>query len=165
VLRAFSQVEAAAVIAQAADSPLWSAATVNATLDVDPSIRDAELLAEPAHPHALVYRDRLAVITERLAGALAPKSTLSELHLVRYRAGGQYVDHRDTPLEGGTPRVLSILCYLNDDFQGGATAFPDLDFAFEPVAGTAIVFPPTYLHRAEPIASGEKYVITAWYHV
>jgi hypothetical protein len=28
----------------------------------------------------------------------------------------------------------------------------------------AIVFSPVLMHRAEPVLSGTKYVITAWYH-
>jgi hypothetical protein len=174
-VRAFEPAEASAIVADAANSQLWCDAVVNADLDVDPSVRDAQCLYEPFHqPYARVYRDRiestiarLAAVADKpatLAGALEKPATLAELHVVCYGPGGRYVDHRDTPLEGGTPRVLSMICYLNDDFTGGATTFPEIDLAVKPVAGMAIVFPPTLLHRAEPVVAGEKFVITAWYH-
>jgi predicted 2-oxoglutarate/Fe(II)-dependent dioxygenase YbiX len=54
---------------------------------------------------------------------------------------------------------------LNDDFAGGATAFAQPDIAISPLGGVAVVFSPVLLHRAEPVTSGTKYAITAWYHV
>jgi predicted 2-oxoglutarate/Fe(II)-dependent dioxygenase YbiX len=166
VERAFSAEEAAAAVAAASAAPGWREAGINADLAVDRSIRDAEVLYEDAHPELIGWcRERLFAATSRIATGLAPRTVLAELQIVRYRTGGRYVEHRDTPAPGETPRALSVVCYLNDDFSGGATAFPEREFAFQPWCGMTVIFPPAMLHRAEPVLAGTKYAITAWYHV
>jgi predicted 2-oxoglutarate/Fe(II)-dependent dioxygenase YbiX len=166
VERAFTPAEAAAAVETAAAASNWSAAGINADLTVDRSVRSADVLFEVAHPELIALcRDRIFAATSRLASALAPKTVLAEIQVVRYPAGGRYVDHRDTPAPGATPRALSVVCYLNDDFLGGATSFPEREFAFQPWAGMALVFPPELLHRAEPVVEGTKYAVTAWYHI
>jgi Rps23 Pro-64 3,4-dihydroxylase Tpa1-like proline 4-hydroxylase len=166
VLQAFAAPEAAAIVAAAAASPAWRAAGINADLAIDRSIRNADVLHEEAQRELLGRcRDRLFAATRRLASALAPQTVLAEVQIVRYRAGGKYVEHRDTPALGETPRALSLVCYLNDDFTGGATVFPERDLTLAPSCGMVAVFSPVLLHRAEPVAAGTKFVVTAWYHV
>jgi predicted 2-oxoglutarate/Fe(II)-dependent dioxygenase YbiX len=163
-VRVFAPHEAATIAFTAAVTSGWSPATINADLEVRPPVRDAEVLEEATHRELFAtVRDRLYVATRALAVAFAPATVLAEIQLVRYRPGGRYVDHRDA-LDDAGPRALSIVCYLNDDFDGGATAFADPDLRVEPATGTAIVFAPTLLHRAEPVTRGTKYAITAWYH-
>ena len=85
----------------------------------------------------------------------------SETHFVRYIPGNYYTAHSDTGINR-TDRYFTILCYLNDDFEGGATGFPKLSYSVRPRRGKAIVFPATYVHSAEPVTSGEKYVLVSW---
>jgi predicted 2-oxoglutarate/Fe(II)-dependent dioxygenase YbiX len=171
VTRAFEADEAAAVAAAAARSKSWQDAGINANLDVDRAIRDAEVLFEPtddAEPAERLLiarcRDRLFTATRTIAAAVAPKTVLAEIQIVRYHARGRYVEHRDTPELGATPRALSLVCYLNDDFTGGETVFINPEITIPIVTGTVVAFSPILLHRAEPIITGTKYVITAWYH-
>jgi predicted 2-oxoglutarate/Fe(II)-dependent dioxygenase YbiX len=84
-----------------------------------------------------------------------------DTHLVRYSPGGFYVSHADAGLDLNN-RYFTVLCYLNDSFVGGQTSFPTLSFAFTPQIGKAIVFPATYIHRAEPVLKGRKYVLVSW---
>ena len=164
-LRAFTPAEAAVITSQAAVSPKWFPAVINADLEIDRAIRDAEILFEEVHrPHSDAYRERLAAITRALADSIAPQSTMKEIQLVRYGPGGRYADHRDGPTPGAEGRVLSLVCYLNEHFVGGETTFLELDVSVSPLTGLVIAFPPAYLHRAEPIVEGKKYAITAWYH-
>jgi predicted 2-oxoglutarate/Fe(II)-dependent dioxygenase YbiX len=164
-LRAFTAAECAVIISQATLSPKWFPAVINAALDVDPNIRNAELLFEEVHrPHSDVYRERLAQITGTLAQTVAPNSTMTEVQLVRYGPGGKYLDHRDGPTPGAMQRVLSLVCYLNERFGGGATTFSELGVSVSPLSGVVIAFAPELLHRAEPVTAGRKYVVTAWYH-
>lgn len=81
--------------------------------------------------------------------------------LVRYSPGGHYRAHSDTG-RLTTNRCYTVLCYLNDDFQGGRTQFPSLDYTVTPQCGKAILFPSSYLHRGEPVTSGEKYILVSW---
>lgn len=85
----------------------------------------------------------------------------SETHFVRYSPGNYYRPHSDTGLNR-SDRYFTVICYLNDDFEGGRTSFPQLDYSVIPRTGKAVIFPATYLHCAEPVTSGEKYVLVSW---
>jgi len=82
-------------------------------------------------------------------------------HLLRYEAADHYVPHTDTGL-GFEERYFSLVCYLNDDFEGGRTLFPTLNYAVTPEAGQAILFPSNYLHGSEPVVSGKKFIFVSW---
>jgi len=85
----------------------------------------------------------------------------SGTQLVRYKPGGHYAVHADAGFDLQS-RYFSVLCYLNSDFEGGHTSFPSLNYSVIPESGKAIVFPSQYLHCAEPVTKGEKYVLVAW---
>jgi hypothetical protein len=164
--RAFSASEAAEIVAVAARSTAWHGAGINAKLEVDRSVRDAEVLYEAANPALIGFcRDRLFAATRGVASLVAARTVLAEIQIVRYHIAGRYVEHRDSPAPGATPRALSVVAYLNDDFTGGATAFTEPDIAVSPLSGAVVLFSPVLLHRARPVIAGTKYVITAWYHV
>ena len=84
--------------------------------------------------------------------------------LLRYSGGEQYKFHYD----GGTEskRSISVLIYLNDDYEGGEIEFPNFKTIIKPKAGTLILFPSNYAygHIAHPVTSGTKYVIVTWLH-
>ena len=82
--------------------------------------------------------------------------------IVRYKPGGHYVPHTDAGPDEFENRYFTVLCYLNDDFVGGKTSFPSLNYSATPQAGKAIIFPATYLHCAEPVVSGEKLILLTW---
>jgi predicted 2-oxoglutarate/Fe(II)-dependent dioxygenase YbiX len=166
VTRPFDHAACDEIRAAVAGSNAWRPAEINAGLEVDRTVRDAEVLQETEHPQlGARVRDLLFGATRALAGTLAPRTVLAELQIVRYAPGGNYVEHRDTPSLGATPRALSLVWYLNDDFSGGATAFVDGDVTLQPLTGIVVAFVPTLLHRAEPVSAGTKYAVTAWYHV
>jgi predicted 2-oxoglutarate/Fe(II)-dependent dioxygenase YbiX len=155
--------ESAAFIARA-ERAAWIAATINTDRCIDRSVRDADVLDERAHADLIAdLRELLAEATAELASDLAPGTVLAEVQLVRYRPGGHYLDHRDTPAIGATPRALSLVWYLNDGFTGGETRFVSPDIIVSPVSGVAIAFSPVVMHRAEPIITGTKYAVVAWY--
>ena len=87
--------------------------------------------------------------------------THSGTHLLKYEAADHYQPHRDTGL-GFDARYFSVVCYLNDDFTGGRTLFPTLNYAVTPEAGKAILFPSNYLHGSEPVIKGRKFVLVSW---
>jgi predicted 2-oxoglutarate/Fe(II)-dependent dioxygenase YbiX len=85
----------------------------------------------------------------------------SGTHIVRYSPGGFYVTHADAGLDLMN-RYFTVLCYLNEDFEGGQTSFPSLAWRITPKTGTAVIFPSTYLHRGEPVLTGQKYILVSW---
>lgn len=92
--------------------------------------------------------------------------------ILRYKAGGQYTTHSDAHNwladEHKWCRVLdrdlSILLYINNDFEGGKLVFPNCDFSITPSRGMLVAFPSDwrYLHAALPVRSGTRYAIVSW---
>lgn len=107
------------------------------------------LLARVAHavPERLLDR--------RLAGA-NPR-----LRLYRYGPGEKHGAHWDTVVElpGGVQSLLTLVFYLNDDFEGGATDFPELGRVIVPRRGRALLFQHRILHEATSVLRGEKLVL------
>ncbi|MDH6593202.1 prolyl 4-hydroxylase [Variovorax sp. TBS-050B] len=101
------------------------------------------------------------------------------LQILRYAPGAQYRPHYDyfDPDEPGTPTILkrggqrvgTLVMYLQEPEQGGATTFPDVGLEVAPVRGTGVFFsydepdPATRtLHGGAPVLAGEKWVATKW---
>ena len=53
--------------------------------------------------------------------------------------------------------VLSVVVYLNDDFEGGGTRFEDV--TVKPKAGSAVVFAQDLRHEGLRVKSGVKRVM------
>jgi len=54
---------------------------------------------------------------------------------------------------------LTVLIYLNDDVQGGATRFDEIDEIVKPKAGKMLIFDHPVLHQGDPVLWGVKYVL------
>ena len=92
--------------------------------------------------------------------------------LLRYSGGGFYAPHADADTyirerdswERSLDRDLSLLIYINEDYEGGNINFTNFEYAHKPKAGELIVFPSDqrYLHCAEKVSSGTRYAIVSW---
>ncbi|MEB3213190.1 MAG: 2OG-Fe(II) oxygenase [Leptolyngbyaceae bacterium] len=93
--------------------------------------------------------------------------------ILRYRTHQFYKRHVDNILlssrfqevqQGIPTRDISVVGYLNDDFQGGETYFDRQDVKVSPYAGAVLLFPSyfTHPHQSLPILSGTKYAFTSW---
>jgi predicted 2-oxoglutarate/Fe(II)-dependent dioxygenase YbiX len=95
--------------------------------------------------------------------------------VLSYGIGGHYQPHIDgesiwvTPRgekiwKKSTDRDLSIVYYLNNDFEGGDFVFPELKIRVRPEPGMMICFPSNhhYMHGVEPVVSGKRYSIVSW---
>ena len=74
----------------------------------------------------------------------------------------QHDFHADVTNIESAKRFLSIICYLNDDFDGGETYFPHFGLQVKPKKGTILLFPCTwsYLHKGNPAVNGHaKYIL------
>ena len=74
----------------------------------------------------------------------------------------QHDFHSDVTDMESAKRFLSIICYLNDDFDGGETYFPHFNLQVTPKKGTIVLFPCTwsYLHKGNPSINGHaKYIL------
>ncbi|MEO8388895.1 MAG: 2OG-Fe(II) oxygenase [Polaromonas sp.] len=108
-----------------------------------------------------------------------PQENGEGLQVLRYGPGAEYKPHYDyfDPAEPGTPailqrggqRVATLIMYLHEPEEGGATVFPDIELRVEPRRGNAVFF--SYpqalpssrtLHGGEPVIVGEKWIATKW---
>jgi prolyl 4-hydroxylase len=102
-----------------------------------------------------------------------------DMQIVKYEKDNYYKEHHDSfpfydPdfLSQGGHRVLTTLIYLNDDFEGGETWFPNLSMNISPKRNNAVVFcpldktnkrcHPKALHGGNPVKSGTKYICNIW---
>jgi len=98
-----------------------------------------------------------------------------DLQVVRYEPNGYYNEHHDASCddyEDDNDRILTVLIYLNDGFEGGSTRFPNLDQEFKPPKNGALKFfplqmggskcHPLALHAGMPVLSGEKFIANVW---
>ena len=85
------------------------------------------------------------------------------MRVLKYENSGYLPAHTD---QGVSTRSLSVLIYLNDDYQGGNIVFPNSKVSLKPEAGSMIFFPSNflYVHQIEPVTSGIKYSLPNWYH-
>ncbi|MEM6956847.1 MAG: 2OG-Fe(II) oxygenase [Myxococcota bacterium] len=91
---------------------------------------------------------------QRLVGAN------ERLRIYRYAPGEKHSAHWDTEVElPGRRSRVTLVFYLNDDFEGGHTAFPELGESIAPKRGQALCFQHRVLHTAQPVESGAKFVL------
>jgi prolyl 4-hydroxylase len=121
-------------------------------------------------------------ISERIA--LITKTDIKsqeELQVVKYKTGGFYKPHFDacnkatddcSRLNKGLgPRYITFIIYLNDNFEGGETYFPNIDKYVVPKKGKAAIFYnvdkegevlPKSLHGGLDVKNGEKWIANKW---
>ncbi|HEX4859949.1 MAG TPA: 2OG-Fe(II) oxygenase, partial [Rhizomicrobium sp.] len=67
--------------------------------------------------------------------------------------------HRDNTTKGTAQRRFAVSLNLNEDYEGGALAFPEFGpRRFRPQAGAAVVFSCSLLHQADLVTRGRRYV-------
>ncbi|KAB8029207.1 2OG-Fe(II) oxygenase [Fluviispira multicolorata] len=84
-----------------------------------------------------------------------------DAEVVRYSEGGMFKPHTDAHREN-SHRAFTIIVYLNEDFIGGETYFPNLDYKCIPKSGLVLLFLSNELHSSLPIIEGKKNIIVFW---
>jgi prolyl 4-hydroxylase len=120
-------------------------------------------------------------IMQKLAAACGtPLQNCEFLSMLRYRQGQEYRPHHDylevdendySKVTTCGQRTTTLLTYLNENFDGGETAFPELDISFKGKTGDSLLFAntdengngiPSSLHAGCPVQNGEKWLATLW---
>lgn len=91
---------------------------------------------------------------------------LKPLSLNKYRAGASMGKHTDS-YGADSPATISVVCYLNDDYEGGEIIFQDQNIIIKPNAGDIVIFPskPPFFHQSSKIISGEKYMAPGFWSI
>lgn len=117
----------------------------------------------------------------RIAAAInAPISHQEPTNILHYSPGQEYRPHFDfidpgvahfaRELQTVGQRTVTFLIYLNDDYEGGATTFPRLNWSFKGKTGDALAFwnvtdgspDPRTLHAGTPTTNGIKWLFSKW---
>jgi prolyl 4-hydroxylase len=167
----FSSVECDYLVATAA--PLLRPSTVvdpYTGRDIPHPVRTSSAVGFPF----IAENPAIHALNRRLAAASGTDVRAGEpLQVLRYAPGQQYREHSDA-LPGVAPnqqRVLTALVYLNDDYEGGETAFPAVDLKIRGRAGDGLLFRnaspdgrpnPRALHAGLPVTAGAKLIASRW---
>jgi prolyl 4-hydroxylase len=112
-----------------------------------------------------------------------PFENAEDLQVVRYLPNQYYNEHHDACCDNNDKclefvrksgqRVLTVLIYLNNEFEDGNTYFKNLNLKVKPPTGDAIAFfplakgtnkcHPLALHAGMPVSSGTKWVANLWF--
>jgi len=130
------------------------------------SIRDADTSSFPPLAEDLVVQQINACIA---AASGTDKAWGEPLTILRYQPGQQYRPHHDAG--AGAARQWTALIWLNDEYEGGETDFPDVGVRVRGAVGDLLLFhnvtadgapDPRMMHAGLPVASGVKWMASRW---
>lgn len=111
-------------------------------------------------------------INRRIAGVSGTDYPQGEpLQLLQYQRGDEYRPHLDALPNEKNQRVMTVIMYLTEDYEGGETQFLRTGLSFKGQKGDAILFAntlpngqpdPLSLHCGTPVKSGTKTIATRW---
>jgi prolyl 4-hydroxylase len=144
-----------------------------------------EVMAKPTRTNTaavfnLVATDFLFVLAQlRMSACLGvPLRQFEAVTVLHYDEGEEITEHYDfvdpelpsyaQEIAEKGDRVVTFLVYLNDDYQGGETAFPRLDLSHKGSRGEGIFFVNSErgradtrtLHAGRTPAGGEKWIVS-----
>lgn len=154
---------------------IYDKATGGTTEDGRRTNTQCDLDIEVGGVLTFVIRARISTITGRRDAAMeVPK-------VLHYSPGETFAEHFDylDPAEPAYARELALrgqrtdtfLIYLNDDFTGGETRFPELDISHAGATGDALLFSNVAAdgkpdeatrHAGLPPTTGEKWLFSQW---
>jgi prolyl 4-hydroxylase len=111
-------------------------------------------------------------INRRIAAATGSDVAHAEaLYVMRYEPGQEYKPHLDALPGLKNQREWTAIAYLNEEFERGATVFPELGLSIRGEPGDVLVYrnvdlngepDPRLRHAGEPVTSGAKWIATRW---
>ncbi len=113
-------------------------------------------------------------LNRRIAAATGTSTRQGEpLNILRYRPGQEFRRHHDAyaGVARADQRILTVLIWLNDGYDGGETLFTELGFAVAGRKGDALIFRNTLddgrrdergWHAGTPVVTGEKWLASRW---
>jgi predicted 2-oxoglutarate/Fe(II)-dependent dioxygenase YbiX len=154
--------ECRTLIARAETGP-WLHATVNGFegREVRANVRNNMLaMIEDAALPSLIL-DRVRARLPRTIKGLRLTRIKDRFRVYRYREGEHFGLHNDQSYAGdeGELSQLTFMLYLNDEFVGGETDFPEIERTILPQAGRVLWFQHMLLHEGRRVERGVKYVL------
>lgn len=132
-----------------------------------------KLFHDKINESLLVYKERISQINSMfeyypVPGGHGTTSHREGIQILEYHPNQEYKFHHDVsnnPNSKEYHRQISVVVYLNDEFEGGGTEFPHQ--TFKPSAGYGLFFPSnwSFPHSGQKVLSGKKRVAVTWYYV
>jgi predicted 2-oxoglutarate/Fe(II)-dependent dioxygenase YbiX len=145
---------------------------------IDKKMRDTQFVNYDPIKEKIIdlFRNTVKEVINPFYGIEISESEMPQM--LSYGIGGHYKPHIDAESLWRTPdgemiwkksidRDLSIVMFLNDDFEGGDFVFPELKVRVRPEPGMMVCFPSNhyYRHGVEPVTKGKRYSIVCWAQV
>jgi prolyl 4-hydroxylase len=134
--------------------------------------RDPVRTSDGAVVHWLIEDPAIHALHLRLAAASGTSVRQGEpLQILRYNPGQEYRTHRDAVPGFENQRVITMLVYLNEGYEGGETCFVRTGLKVKGKKGDALLFrntladgrsDPASEHAGLPITKGTKLLASRW---
>lgn len=135
-------------------------------------VRDTIRTSDGATINWLMEDPAVVALNRRIARATGTRYEDGEaLQVLRYSPGQQYHPHFDWIDSAENQRIWTALVYLNDEYEGGATAFVRTGLQVRGCTGDMLLFSnadpegngdPLAEHAGLPVTAGTKYLATRW---
>lgn len=143
--------------------------------------------------HPVEIKDESFEIWAKIKNSISEKIQLplenqEKLLAIRYDVNGSYSEHYDSFLKhrensiytnqfyeqsiaSGGQRKITVIIYLNDDFTGGETNFPQLKIKIKPEKGKLVFWNNldenadtnlNMIHAGMPVLNGQKWVLVIY---
>jgi predicted 2-oxoglutarate/Fe(II)-dependent dioxygenase YbiX len=158
------------------DATVAHSADASAPVTVDKTVRN--VLVHDALPVGLQVNSTLQRIVDELIEPFYDVEIdyWESPDILIYPPAGFYVPHNDAESvvhdeerfiwewRRTFDRDISVVWYLNEDFDGGELMFPPFQLAIRPATGMVVTFPSTheYAHTAKPVISGMRYAVVTF---
>ena len=92
--------------------------------------------------------------------------TINDIQILKYTKGGHYKLHCDHG--PAVPRTLSLIYFVNDDYQGGDLIFKLIntndEIKIQNKKNRLIIWPSNFMypHCVTPVTNGVRYSVVAW---
>ena len=135
-------------------------------------MRDPIRTSDGATIHWMIEDPAVHALNRRLAAASGTAFDQGEATLIlRYKGAQEYKPHFDFVRSEVNQRFATVLVYLNHDYKGGETFFPEIDLKVAGRKGDALIFvsalpdrsvDPLSKHAGMAVTQGVKYLCTKW---
>jgi prolyl 4-hydroxylase len=135
-------------------------------------MRDPIRTSDGATIHWMIEDPAVHALNRRLAAASGTAFEQGEATLIlRYKGGQEYKPHFDFVRSEDNQRFMTVLVYLNHDYEGGETVFPEIELKVKGRKGDALIFTsalpdrtvdPLSKHAGLAVTQGAKYLCTKW---
>ena len=146
---------------------------------INKNIRDTQEVQLSESIVALLARIERSIVATYINPFYAVEVRDSEpWQILSYGVGGHYIPHVDAETlykdesgldmwEKTLDRDVSVVCFLNEDFEGGELVFPEFGLTVQPKAGTLVCFPSdhNFIHGVNPVRVGTRFTAVTWMRV